>query len=48
VFLQICWTGLLGTKRAYVYIEKAKLPEVLLSNINSAVTGKQWAARYSF
>jgi hypothetical protein len=43
VFLQLSYIGLYGTERAYIHLEKPKLQEVLLSETNSGLTGKQCA-----
>ena len=43
VFHQLSWTGLFGTKKAYLHLQKAKLHELSLSKTNSIVTGKQCA-----
>jgi hypothetical protein len=43
VFLQVSYIGLYGTKRAYIHLEKHKLQEVLLSETNSGLIGKQCA-----
>jgi hypothetical protein len=43
VFLQLSYIGLYGTKRAYIHLEKHKLQEVLLSETNSGLIGKQCA-----
>jgi heme/copper-type cytochrome/quinol oxidase subunit 1 len=43
VFLQLSYLGLYGTKRAYIHLDKHKLQEVLLSETNSGLIGKQYA-----
>jgi heme/copper-type cytochrome/quinol oxidase subunit 1 len=43
VFLPLSLIGLYGTKRAYIHLEKHKLQEVLLSETNSGLIGKQCA-----
>jgi heme/copper-type cytochrome/quinol oxidase subunit 1 len=43
VFLPLSLIGLYGTKRAYIHLEKHKLQEVLLSETNSGLRGKQCA-----
>ena len=43
VFLQLSYIGLYGTKTAYIHLDKHKLQEVLLSETNSGLIGRQCA-----
>jgi hypothetical protein len=43
VFHQLSWTGLFGTKKAYLHLEKPKLHELSPSKTNSILPGKQCA-----